>query len=331
MSSSHGPSTAGRAPTTARSATRAAAFRQQLAAPKSPLQCGLTLCPRCSAKPNCRHTASVCLYLRVTASQVGASPAQRSLRDFLLQLGHALPLADSPCSQAGEIVCATGCYGVILCVSNGQGGFQEVVLETCTPATTRCSAEQGTCVTGPTACGADTTGSIPCHSLGYFPDPYNCSVFHFCSELYINSQRMVCAAGHAYNPLTSDCSFLTSDPVCTSGPPVPACASVGQSGALATNPSIYYVCTVDANNVLIPSLYKCDNGEIYDAPTYTTTTSSSAPIPGTPCSPPLIRVADPDDCTRYYECSENWTWVHAACTYGTYYNPVHNRCEFGFC
>ncbi|XP_049940935.1 uncharacterized protein LOC126417084 [Schistocerca serialis cubense] len=219
---------------------------------------------------------------------------------------------------------------VILCVSNGQGGFQEVVLETCTQGTTRCSAEQGTCVTGPTACGADTTGSIHCNGLGYFPDPYNCSVYHFCPAVGYYSQRMECPAGRAYNPLTSDCSFRTTDSVCTSGP-VPACVSEGQTGALATDPSMYYVCVVDTSNVLTPSLFKCPNGGVYNPAIYTTTTSSSAPIPGTPCSPPLIRVADPDDCTRYYECSENWTWVHAACTYGTYYNPVHSSCEFGFC
>ncbi|XP_049763736.1 uncharacterized protein LOC126092264 [Schistocerca cancellata] len=307
--------------------------------------------------------------LLVTASQVGASPAHTWLRDFLLQLGHVLPLADSPCSQAGETVCAPGCSGVILCVSNGQGGFQEVVLETCTQGTTRCSAEQGTCVTGPTTCGADTTGSIHCNGLGYFPDPYNCSVFHFCPAVGYYSQRMECPAGRAYNPLTSDCSFRTTDSVCTSGP-VPACVSEGQTGALDTDPSMYYVCVVDTSNVLIPSLFKCPNGGVYNPATYTcvdpnsptsstgaatstttttttttttpspptptpaptsTTTASSAPIPGTPCSPPLIRVADPDDCTRYYECSENWTWMHAACPYGTYYNPVHSRCEFGVC
>ncbi|XP_049789794.1 uncharacterized protein LOC126195289 [Schistocerca nitens] len=290
--------------------------------------------------------------LLATASQSTASPPQRAALGFLAQLRYLTQLAASTCSQAGQTICNAACTQVILCVSDGQGGFQEVPQETCS-SDTRCSAEQGTCVEGATSCGSSPGGSIYCTEFGYFPDPYDCTVYHICLAANVQSTPHQCADGYAYNPLTSECSFRTTDPVCTSGP-VPACITAGQTGALDTDPSMYYVCTADANGVLTPLLYKCHNGKVYDPATYScvdptsspgqettatttsatstvSTTTPSTPIPGTFCSPPLARLPDPDDCTRYYECSEHWTWVHGACTWGTYYNPVHQECELGFC
>ncbi|XP_049803836.1 uncharacterized protein LOC126239719 isoform X1 [Schistocerca nitens] len=228
------------------------------------------------ARRRCSRMHSLLLsfsLLLATVAQGGGSPAESAALDHLLQLA-----ASSSCAQSGQIVCNRACDQLAMCQPNDEGGFEEVTLEMCS-AGTRCSAELHRCADRPTACGASTESGIACHSAGRFPDPLNCSVYHDCSEEGAVSTPGVCDPGYAYNALTSDCSYRTTDSVCTDGP-TPPCIREGQSGAVATNPNIYYVCT-NNDNILVPDLYKCDNGLVYDPGTNTCVDSTSTTTPVT--------------------------------------------------
>ena len=103
------------------------------------------------------------------------------------------------------------------------------------------------------------------HSL-FSPNPFNCQMYHMCfpSGNNLIAVNILCGGNSAFNPVTSDCSLLTSNPVCQGNPFT--CEFVGQMGAWPLNANIYYICMARTTNgirVLFPQLYRCPVGYYY--------------------------------------------------------------------
>ncbi|XP_046997944.1 uncharacterized protein LOC124613293 [Schistocerca americana] len=110
------------------------------------------------------------------------------------------------CTKVGQIICTDSCSKVSLCVGDGAGGLATSTLETCTDGL-RCSAGDEAC-TQPelSECRSGSANGFECRAAGYFPDPYNCSIYHLCPNVgdpnYVTG---TCTGAWAYNPLTTDC------------------------------------------------------------------------------------------------------------------------------
>ncbi|XP_049962138.1 uncharacterized protein LOC126482202 [Schistocerca serialis cubense] len=156
---------------------------------------------------------------------------------------------------------------VSLCVGDGAGGLATSTLETCTDGL-RCSAGDEAC-TQPelSECRSGSANGFECRAAGYFPDPYNCSIYHLCPNVgdpnYVTG---TCTGAWAYNPLTTDCSLERTERPCSEGP-VPRCLRLGQAGALPENAAIHYVCA-RVGGRLVPQLYRCPQGLVWDEGRY---------------------------------------------------------------
>ncbi|XP_049812911.1 uncharacterized protein LOC126259883 [Schistocerca nitens] len=172
------------------------------------------------------------------------------------------------CTKVGQIICTDSCSKVALCVGDGAGGLTTSTLEICTDGL-RCSAGDEAC-TQPelSECrSSSANGFFECRAAGYFPDPYNCSIYHLCPRVgdpnYVTG---TCAGAWAYNPLTTDCSLERTERPCTEGP-VPRCLRLGQAGALPENAAIHYVCA-RVGGRLVPQLNRCPQGLVWDEGRY---------------------------------------------------------------
>ncbi|CAF0885813.1 unnamed protein product [Adineta ricciae] len=58
--------------------------------------------------------------------------------------------------------------------------------------------------------------SIECAlgSSGYFPDPYDCSVFHYCDGVRIQSEALLCSAGRVWSSRLENCAWPHEVPEC---------------------------------------------------------------------------------------------------------------------
>ena len=132
----------------------------------------------------------------------------------------------------------------------------------CNPTEGRCSTATGPC--NPIG----QAGRFVCTSEGVFPDPYNCQMYHMCSqraESTMVAANAVCGENSAFDPATSGCNLNTASEVCTV--PQFTCQNVGDMGAWPANPSIYYICmanTIDGIRFVFPNLYRCDMGQVFN-------------------------------------------------------------------
>nr|CAD7464203.1 unnamed protein product [Timema tahoe] len=223
--------------------------------------------------------------------------------------------------------CSDDCTKIQLCVSTG-ASFQLVQVEDCGQG--YCDKEQHTCSDTQTTCRVKV--NFTCSEAGIFPDLYDCTVFHICADGGVEIESGTCDTGYAYDALTSACDLKVADVprVCTDGP-VPACVEEGQTGALDSNPSIYYVCTDD--NTL---LYRCSHGQ-YDpslfsckdsTPTSNTTTPTPTPVT---CDLAGVSIVDPDSCNGYYLCNLLLEPIHEECPAGNFFSPLLHLCLPGSC
>lgn len=170
----------------------------------------------------------------------------------------------SICTEEG-LMCRN-CNQAILCIGNGDGGFNEIDTETCN------SSIPETCLNG--LCTIDSNPGcveqakiiFPCNNKGMFPDPFDCRKYYICCTVG-KSEISTCDKDHAYDPLTTYCKTPLPNSTCTNTP-LPTCIKAGQLGSLTINPSIYYICqlktTTDNKKVLYPMQYLCPNGKKFE-------------------------------------------------------------------
>ncbi|CAF3963307.1 unnamed protein product [Adineta steineri] len=54
---------------------------------------------------------------------------------------------------------------------------------------------------------------------GYFPDPYDCSVFHYCDGVRIQSEALLCSAGRVWSSRLENCAWPHEVPECINACP----------------------------------------------------------------------------------------------------------------
>lgn len=219
-----------------------------------------------------------------------------------------------------------------------------------------CNARLGTCsnTTGP--CHPFSfEGNFPCTSHGIFPDPYDCQKYHMCYFVgpTLVSASVDCGGDKAFNPATGQCSLSLTHSVCQQKQFV--CVNAGDAHAWPLSPNIFYICKATSNQderVLYPTLYRCDDGEIFDG-YFCRASNPNEPFPNNPQNPStaapstnsttMVPVfpricnevglfADHDDCHKYFYCSAiSGKTKQMECPLGTYFNEAISSCTLGEC
>lgn len=172
--------------------------------------------------------------------------------------------------------CSSDCKTMNICDENGTVYFTV----TCT-GDTYCSEDvlgAATCgVDQPTGCDANPTPPetspiqpLVCTSEGFFPDPYNCNVFHYCAGYGLESQFQTCPGDTVFNPefkSDSPCKVKVNDE--TDCPQVD-CTESTIFKHYGTSEKYFAYCreapdsTVDNPKEMIVSMFKCVEGTSFD-------------------------------------------------------------------
>lgn len=166
------------------------------------------------------------------------------------------------CTKPGEI--CKNCNQTKVCIDLGGGDFDELDGDEC-DIENKEYCLNGNCTNATNQhCPPREQPAFPCKSIGVFPDPFDCQVFHVCCEDEANSSSSIhnCENKFAYDPLTTYCKIPLSSNICPERPPVPTCTRSGERGALTMNKTIYFICT-KINGVLYPVQYLCPNGRYF--------------------------------------------------------------------
>ena len=248
------------------------------------------------------------------------------------------------------------------CVKHSNG-WVNIPVETCdTENGFYCNARLASCsnTTGP--CHPfSSEANFPCTSHGVFPDPYDCQKYHMCYFVgpTLVSAKVDCGGDKAFSPATGQCSLDINHTVCHEKQF--KCLNAGDVHAWPMSPNIFYICKATSNQderVLYPTLYRCEDGEIFDGyycrpakpneqfpnnpitkPVDPTATGSPVVITPTTIAPTAPRVcseaglfADTKDCRKYYYCSAiSGALKQLACPMGTFFNEATSSCAFGDC
>lgn len=213
------------------------------------------------------------------------------------------------CTTQG-LLCET-CSSLVDCIktSDNPPTYTKTPIATC-PTNEKCSVD--TCTTAQDVfCDGTACLPFPCQDVGIYPDPFYCDYFVLCvreSPIKLTAFLNKCEAGYAFDIGTSLCTKELGSAGCSQDPvdfPVPFCNTLGQSGAIAAKPYLYYICEEysTANRVLYPVLYKCPGSGIFQGnscvtvaptvgptttvPTTVATTAPPTPPPTTPPLPPM--------------------------------------------
>uniref|UniRef100_A0A8D8UZL7 Chitin-binding type-2 domain-containing protein n=1 Tax=Cacopsylla melanoneura TaxID=428564 RepID=A0A8D8UZL7_9HEMI len=229
------------------------------------------------------------------------------------------------------------CSKLIFCVGEGTDkDLKRIELKSCNNTEGQyCSVGNGGCTDNHRACDIFGLENINCQDVGFFPDPFDCTSYHICSQdgESITGTRMHCKTGLAYDPLSTICRLKKSDRVCTESP-VPKCLTPLQMGALVENPTLYYICVYTDKKELYPRLYRCPYGLMFDAinAQCVETLPNTTPQPKQEfkCSKQGT-FPDPYDCHSYYICESDLKPQHKTCRVGFYFDSKISLCALGFC
>ncbi|GLV40782.1 uncharacterized protein CBL_13715 [Carabus blaptoides fortunei] len=250
------------------------------------------------------------------------------------------PRPSKDCDQPG-IMC-TNCTNSVYCVDVG-GKFQSIPIETCLAGS---SCSQGFCTneTNPLCVGGSRV-SFTCNDIGMFPDPFDCKVYHVCSEIGTDLKEFSCSAKYAYDPISTYCKIQIPNG-CPAIPPVPYCLKIGQTGPLLTvhcqeveefedyRLSFRAVATTtprppkecDQSGIMCTncthSVYCVDvGGKFQSIP------MEACPV-GSSCSQGFCMFPDPFDCKVYHVCSETGTDLKTfSCSAKYAYDPISTYCK----
>lgn len=253
--------------------------------------------------------------------------------------------------QTPGTICES-CDLLSTCVKHSNG-WVNIPVETCdTQNGFFCNAQAGGCSNATGPCHPFSfEGNFPCTSHGIFPDPYDCQKYHMCYFVgpTLVSASVDCGSDKAFNPATGQCSLTIKHSVCHEKQF--KCLNAGDAHAWPMSANIFYICKATSNQderVLYPTLYRCDDGEIFDgyfcraANTNEQSSSTSRPstgvtnstsVPGKPrvCSEVGL-FADTEDCRKYYYCSAiRGSLKRMECPTGTFFNEAISSCSFGSC
>lgn len=215
-------------------------------------------------------------------------------------------------------------------------GWETIPLEACDAGQNLyCHASEQRCSPNPGPCNPGVGiggGSFACTSVGVFPDPFNCQMYHMCfsSAMTIVSVNVVCGGNSAFNSVTNDCSSSLTHPNCQGSQFT--CNNVGDMGPWAGNPNIYYICmaSTGATRVLFPSLFRCPVGEIFQNGQCANGNGGGIDGGVFNCQRSGL-FPDPYDCRAYFHCNGVLQSQRIICPTGTYFNRITLGCIRGTC
>lgn len=103
--------------------------------------------------------------------------------------------------------------------------------------------------------------------MGVFPDPYNCTKYYICVEGEsgkLVSYAYSCSGNWGYNMLSTYCDIPLEYGSCPKELLTPPCKELASTGSLEKNKSIWYICVLGKDNILVHDLHLCPNGHMYD-------------------------------------------------------------------
>ncbi|XP_061389595.1 uncharacterized protein LOC133324771 [Musca vetustissima] len=258
------------------------------------------------------------------------------------------PICESCDLLATCVKHSTGWVNIPVETCDTQNGFY------CNSVLGKCSNETGPCHP------ISAEGNFPCTSHGVFPDPYDCQKYHMCYFVgpTLVSASVNCGGYKAFNPATGQCSLTLQHSVCQQQQFV--CDNAGDAHAWPMSPNIFYICKASTNQderILYPSLYRCDDGEVFDGYNCRSVAPGeqmppSLEIVNKPVDPALTPApsnpgqdvikpkvcseiglfADTEDCRRYYYCSAiSGSLRQMECPAGTVFNEALSSCTLGEC
>uniref|UniRef100_A0A336MXQ5 CSON007908 protein n=1 Tax=Culicoides sonorensis TaxID=179676 RepID=A0A336MXQ5_CULSO len=249
-----------------------------------------------------------------------------------------------------------GCEALAVCIKRNDR-WETIPVEVCDKNNGFvCNVIEGACSNKTGPCNPINNGTFSCTSVGIFPDPYDCQLYHIClvNNNNIVSSPVECRDGSAFNPITGDCSLNINSDVCLDYGFT--CTKPGDMGPWKFNPNIFYVCKADddgSERVIYPELYKCDPNEVFvedkcvskdvtttEATTEMTSdwtsettseqTSTITPPPSIVCTRPGV-YPDPQSCLHYYYCNSQLQSERFKCPEGTFFDRLYLACLIGSC
>ncbi|XP_075160751.1 uncharacterized protein LOC142233635 [Haematobia irritans] len=263
------------------------------------------------------------------------------------------PICESCDLLATCVKHSTGWVNIPVETCDTQNGFY------CNSLLGRCSNDTGPCHP------FSAEGNFPCTSHGIFPDPYDCQKYHMCYFVgpTLVSASVECGGDKAFNPATGQCSLTLAHSICQKQQFI--CHNAGDANVWPLSSNIFYICKASSNQderILYPTLYRCDDGEVFDGyycrsgvvggelpnippdmipgmppmgqiPTTTTPKSTDIENSSNPRVCPQVGLfADTDDCRKYYYCSAiNGNLKQMQCPFGTVFNEDLSSCSLGDC
>ncbi|KAJ8896837.1 hypothetical protein PR048_002183 [Dryococelus australis] len=175
--------------------------------------------------------------------------------------GQVMSADNITCTKTGY-VCSDDCKMVYQCLGKPPN-YNLVTLERCDKTKHYfCSLSLGKCSSTFALTCPPPDYRFKCTSIGIFPDPYDCAVFHMChsgSNSVVDSEER-CESGWLYSVEHHSCRIEAN--TCQEDP-VPQCLVNAQSGKLK-NAAYYYECSAsDGGLFLYPTIYQCPHGGIY--------------------------------------------------------------------
>jgi hypothetical protein len=88
------------------------------------------------------------------------------------------------CKSSGPY--CEGCDRLVVCANLGERGLTAIANITCSEIDSEMSCSKSSCTTKPETTqpceGSDKAGAFRCLQPGFFPDPTDCKLFHFCGS-----------------------------------------------------------------------------------------------------------------------------------------------------
>lgn len=227
-----------------------------------------------------------------------------------------------------------GCDVLAVCIKRNDE-WETIPVELCaTNDGYQCNAIEGVCSNKTGPCNPINNGVFTCTTVGPFPDPYDCQIYHVC---YMNGNNIVsaeirCNTGMAYNSLAGDCSLSLNANECQEIGFT--CEKAGDIGPWRHNPNIFYICKMDYegdDKVIYPELYKCDPNQIFiKDECITKEFTSTTPTDNYICTKPGI-YEDITSCLHYFYCNFVLQAERYLCPENTHFNQVYLSCTIGSC
>ncbi|XP_062555447.1 uncharacterized protein LOC134220405 [Armigeres subalbatus] len=184
------------------------------------------------------------------------------------------------CDKVSVYSTCNDCNEVLICLGASEDTRDCSVTS---PSTPYCS--NGACSAMPDSSADCLPDGIVCTGVGFFPDPKNCQLYHYCEKVSDKSSVYECPPNYVYNAETSLCKQSSQAKDCITI----QCDLSKIFVSYGTSKKYYAFCQYDGTTVKSISILKCGDNSSFDG----TTCVFKCPAAGN------YAHADP---SKYYQC-----------------------------